>query len=129
MEWISLKVCPGSHFDGQGDVSHLPTRLAPDPNLSPSSLPLESPQHTNWVQADCDVCPAASIKPLNSHQKSLPAVSGGSKCFHSQLSPAFFFCSPKGQDLSGSFGMCRIVLYLTICYSPFFSPLKIISSS
>lgn len=28
MEWISLKVCPGSHFDGQGDVSHLPTRLA-----------------------------------------------------------------------------------------------------
>lgn len=28
MEWISLKVCPRSHFDGQGDVSHLPTRLA-----------------------------------------------------------------------------------------------------
>lgn len=28
VEWISLKLCPRSHFDGQRGVSHLPTRLA-----------------------------------------------------------------------------------------------------
>lgn len=66
MEWISLKVCPRSHFDGQGDVSHLPTRLAETEAPCPSSLPLESPQHTKWVQADSYVCPIASVKPLTS---------------------------------------------------------------
>lgn len=66
MEWISLKVCPRSHFDGQRDVSHLPTRLAETEAPVLSSLPLESRQHTKWVQADSCVCPAASAKPLTS---------------------------------------------------------------
>lgn len=99
------KVCPGSHFDGQGDVSHLPTRLAPEPpNPSPASVPPREPAAYQLGPGGWRRVPRSFYQtPQPLAEKGLPAVLGGKAFFHSQLSPAV-----KGQDFTGPFGIRRI---------------------
>lgn len=95
MEWISLKVCPRSHFDGQGDVSQLPTRLAEAEAPVLPICPLRA--HSRFLY----MYPAALSEPLSPYlpitdrlirpelREGSPAVTGGRwwELFFSTLSP------------------------------------------
>lgn len=112
MEWISLKVRPRSHFDGQGDVSHLPTRLAEAKAPVLSICPLRA--HSTLIERRqvliCSPQPCWNPSPLACQSQSCSELRGGSPAvsrgrwwelsFHGFPRCVMLFCIPKGRVCS-----------------------------
>lgn len=121
MEWISLKVCPRSHFDGQGDVSHLPTRLAETeaPVLPLCPLRARSIPSGSRKTFMCAPQPPSNLSPLacqSQKQKTSTSTSNLKEKSH-------LLCQKAGGSrpfifnlCHGSFPWCVAVLSALYCY-------------